>query len=246
TTESLRYQPGLLAARLAFEPPERISASRGFCPADPEALPHGFAAGFWVDMIVVDVPRYLAELLGEAAELGVLIEERRVTALSELEATVVVNCAGARAGVLAGDESVQSDWGMHVITTNPLGLEHHFMEIPALPPRWVSWMPRGDRLLIGGTSELRSDPAADPELGEALFAQAVAANPALASAEIVGFNAGLRGRREAVRVELETRAEVTMIHNYGHGGLGLTLSWGCADEVLRLLKTPRVEERAHE
>jgi D-amino-acid oxidase len=43
--------------------------------------------------------------------------------------------------------------------------------------------------------------------------------------------AGLRPYRNEVRVEREGN----IIHNYGHGGSGFTLAWGCANEVLRLI-----------
>lgn len=48
---------------------------------------------------------------------------------------------------------------------------------------------------------------------------------------------GLRPGREMVRLETETRRskdhkKTSIIHNYGHGGCGVTLCWGCADEVL--------------
>lgn len=29
---------------------------------------------------------------------------------------------------------------------------------------------------------------------------------------------------------------VQVIHNYGHGGSGVTLSWGCAHDVVNILK----------
>ena len=43
--------------------------------------------------------------------------------------------------------------------------------------------------------------------------------------------------RSAIRLERERVApDRWLIHNYGHGGAGVTLSWGCADEVARLVK----------
>src|SRR5262249_41621736 len=49
---------------------------------------------------------------------------------------------------------------------------------------------------------------------------------------------GLRPIRPRVRVEAESLAPTRIvIHNYGHGGAGVTLSWGCAQEVVRLVSS---------
>jgi len=48
--------------------------------------------------------------------------------------------------------------------------------------------------------------------------------------EIRDVKHGIRPVRPQVRLEREGR----VIHNYGHGGSGFTLSWGCAFGVLRL------------
>ena len=45
---------------------------------------------------------------------------------------------------------------------------------------------------------------------------------------------GLRPMRSAVRIERDPVHE-RLIHCYGHGGSGLTLSWGSADQVMKLL-----------
>jgi D-amino-acid oxidase len=57
----------------------------------------------------------------------------------------------------------------------------------------------------------------------------------LREAGIIGHRVGLRPTRPQVRLEESTVDRTRLIHNYGHGGAGVTLSWGCAREVLALV-----------
>jgi D-amino-acid oxidase len=52
---------------------------------------------------------------------------------------------------------------------------------------------------------------------------------------VLGHAVGLRPARQDVRLEAEPRPAGRLVHNYGHGGAGVTLSWGCAEEVVRLV-----------
>jgi glycine/D-amino acid oxidase-like deaminating enzyme len=50
--------------------------------------------------------------------------------------------------------------------------------------------------------------------------------------------AGVRPfRKGSYRLEAETIGSKFIVHNYGHGGAGITLSWGCAAKVADLVKT---------
>ena len=78
-------------------------------------------------------------------------------------------------------------------------------------------------------------------------------------AEVVGHWSGLRpGRRGGCRLEIGKDSDGLgrpIVHCYGHGGAGVTCSWGCADEVVVLAQkavatpmlpsTSRSEPRAH-
>ena len=54
-------------------------------------------------------------------------------------------------------------------------------------------------------------------------------------ARVLNTVVGLRPGRPVVRLEIERRGNSKIVHNYGHGGAGVTLSWGCAREVRELL-----------
>ena len=45
---------------------------------------------------------------------------------------------------------------------------------------------------------------------------------------------GYRHQRNTVRIELEEYHGRSVIHNYGHGGAGVTLSWSCAIQAASL------------
>lgn len=60
--------------------------------------------------------------------------------------------------------------------------------------------------------------------------------PDLSDAKILRFVAGLRPYRSTgLRLEVERVGEKIVVHDYGHGGAGVTLAWGCAEEVFALV-----------
>jgi D-amino-acid oxidase len=51
----------------------------------------------------------------------------------------------------------------------------------------------------------------------------------------LGHRVGLRPARPGDRLELDAIGGTAVVHNYGHGGAGVTLSWGCAEAVRDLV-----------
>ena len=97
-------------------------------------------------------------------------------------------------------------------------------------------IPRRSDCILGGTAEkgVWGDAPSD-ETTAAILERARTLEPRLHDAEVIEVRAGLRPGRDAVRLEMEhTDDGRALIHNYGHGGAGYTLAWGCADEVVAL------------
>ncbi len=208
-------------------------------PADPGDVPHGFGAGFRASMPMIDMPHYLDYLTRRLAGAGCEIEPREVRSLAEAAeaAPIVVNCAGLGAGALAGDDTMRPVFGQHVILANP-DVRQLFIELTQ-GPEWTCFFPHPQRVVCGGISiPDRWDTTPDPEVTDRILGHCRQVEPRLRDAEVIGVITGLRPDRPAVRVQSEPLGRSRCIHNYGHGGNGVTLSWGCARDVVRLVTHP--------
>jgi len=205
-------------------------------PADPADLPKGYGVGFRATWPMIDMPQYLAFLTRRLAAAGCQIEEHPVRSLAEAAETapIVVNCAGLGAGALTGDDTVRPRFGQHVVLTNP-GLRQLFLEIHE-DPEWTCYFPHPQRVVCGGISiPGRSDTTPDPEVTERILQRCRRIEPRLGDAAVTETITGLRPDRPSVRLEAEPLGRSRCVHNYGHSGNGVTLSWGCARDVVRLV-----------
>lgn len=209
-------------------------------PADPTDIPDGFPNGFRATVPMIDMPSYLDYMTRRLAAAGCEIEERPVRSLAEAAdaAPIVINCAGLGAAQLTGDDTLSPLFGQHVVLTNP-GLRQLFLEINS-GPEWTCFFPHPQRVVCGGISVAgRWDMTAEPDLTERIVDRCRQIEPRLADAEIIETITGLRPGRASVRLEAEplgrAPGQALCIHNYGHGGNGVTLSWGCARDVVRLV-----------
>ena len=100
-------------------------------------------------------------------------------------------------------------------------------------------VPRTHDIVLGGTyEENEEDRSTDDNAIKAIIARCAKLCPALADKkrEVLGSACGLRPVRSVVRLEAEKISDKrTIIHNYGHGGAGVTLAWGCAGDVAEIL-----------
>ncbi|WP_211191984.1 FAD-dependent oxidoreductase [Actinoplanes sp. TBRC 11911] len=181
---------------------------------------------------LVEMETYLPWLRQGLIDDGVRIERRRVSSLSPAlaAAPLVVNATGLAAGELCGDPAVFAARGHVVITDNP-GLDVSVRDEDN--PAGLTYVhPRSHDVVLGGTYEVGQwslEP--DPAEVTAILRRCAALEPRLAGVRVRGSKVGLRpGRRGGPRVEAAGR----VIHAYGHGGAGMTLSWGCADEIAGL------------
>jgi D-amino-acid oxidase len=187
-------------------------------------------------MPMIDMPHYLDYLTRRLVAAGCDIEAHPVRSLAEVADTapIVVNCAGLGAGALSGDDSVRPLFGQHVVLANP-GLRQLFIEMNE-GPEWVCFFPHPQRVVCGGIRiPDRWDTTPDSEVTDRILDRCRRIEPRLVNAEVIETITGLRPDRPSVRVEAEPLGRARCIHNYGHSGNGVTLSWGCARDVVRLV-----------
>jgi D-amino-acid oxidase len=144
----------------------------------------------------------------------------------------MINCAGIGARELVRDHDLEPHRGQVAIVPRIEGLS---CAIVCDDEPLMYAIPRAKDCVFGGTNDVSDNLLTDPATTSRIVTECsrvlnIDKPPVLAE------RVGLRPfRRSGVRLERDRlRASRTIIHNYGHGGAGFTLSWGCARKVLEL------------
>jgi len=234
----VRMLPGIELLPRRADPramPEWAAAVPGFRVAAKDEVPEG-RVGWSMTVPVADTAVYLRWLAARFAANGGAMEIRRIASLDEAAAAapLVVNCSGLGARELAGDRSMVPIRGQVMRVENP-GLTRFWLD-EYHPEGMLYIIPRQTDCILGGTAdEGEEDLATDFDVSEAIRWRCAELEPDLADARLLEHRVGLRPWRPAIRLEAETLpGGGRVIHNYGHGGAGVTLSWGCAEEVVSL------------
>jgi len=206
--------------------------------ARPDELPPGYPHGLRFVVPLVEMPTYLPYLYESVLRTGAQHVQRRLVALDqvlELGPDVVVNAAGLAAGELAGDNTTFPVRGQIVRVVNP-GLSLSVRD-EQHPGGRAYVHPRSQDCILGGTLEVGVwDTTPDPDETTAILARCADIVPALVGAPVLESIVGLRPGRREIRLEVdESLLPVPVVHNYGHGGSGITVGWGCAADATALV-----------
>ena len=183
--------------------------------------------GYTVVVPLIETPVYLPWLAA-----GLTIERRTIAHFDELaEFDLIVNCAGLGARELC-EEWNDLHPGRGVLLKAPYRGARMFT-VAATADHLTYILTRGDDILLGGTNDQREDEDVDSEVTEAIYARCAKLLPSLPVQYVT--EVGFRPHRS--RVLLARSEGSRIIHNTGHGGAGVTVSWACAREVARLAGT---------
>lgn len=217
-----------------------VSAIPNFRHASPQELRPGYQDAYVFEAPVIDTHVYLDYLVCSVQTLGGKIERRVLNDLSEafVHSAAVINCSGLGARDLLHDTELRPARGQTV------RIRHNGSRLTLLdedgPNRLAYIVPRTHDIILGGTYEENIESIeVDPQEARAILRRCAALAPEFAHVsqeDILSVQCGLRPVRSIIRLEAERPApDRLLLHNYGHGGAGITLSWGCAQEVASLL-----------
>src|SRR5437667_4557365 len=200
-----------------------------------EMLPM-FKSGFAIVVPLMDTTTYLDYLTNRFVNAGGSINGNvRFEKLENVDSKfdLVINCAGIGAKMLLPDVDLEPHRGQVAIVPKlDLG---HAVVCDDFPLMYA--IPRANDCVFGGTNEQSDNRDVDPATTSRIVASCSRVLK-IDKPKVLAERVGLRPfRKSGVRLERNRLHDGrTVIHNYGHGGSGFTLSWGCAKKVFDLAR----------
>jgi D-amino-acid oxidase len=224
-------------AQHAGESHSIISETNRPAIAQPAELAAAFTNGFAMNVPLMDTTIYLDYLAQRFITAGGVINSGIcLTTLQDIsrEFDLLVNCAGIGAKSLVDDADLESHRGQVVIVPRLAPTRAIVCDDPPL----MYAIPRTKDCIFGGTNEISEDRRVNPAATSQIVAECSRALN-IDQPKVLAEKVGLRPfRKSGVRVCIERLSDGrSAIHNYGHGGSGFTLSWGCAQKVFSLVQT---------
>lgn len=198
-------------------------------------IPREYKHVYSFSSYVVECSIYLLWLLNRFKCNGGTVQCRHISTLDELSSfNVIVNCTGLGSRQLVSDQSIYPTRGDAVTVRAPWVKQFIFL---INKEQYTYVFPRSSSVLCGGTGiDHDWSDVPDPLVTENILKRCAEVVPSLADAEVIDQYAGLRPMRTRVRLEAVPHDQQTVIHCYGHGGKGITYSWGCADDVCKIIE----------
>ena len=197
-----------------------------------------FKSGFSITVPLMDTTIYLDYLVNRFQKAGGSINER--VRFNQLEAVdpkfdLVINCAGIGARELVHDVDLEPHRGQVAIVPKIDNKMKCAIVCDNAPLMYA--IPRTNDCVFGGTNDVSDDLNPDSMTTKAIVAECARVLE-IESPRVLRERVGLRPfRKSGVRLEKEKLSDGrTVIHNYGHGGSGFTLSWGCAENVFSFVR----------
>nr|XP_046268806.1 D-aspartate oxidase isoform X2 [Scatophagus argus] len=197
---------------------------------------HKFGQAFTT--IKCECSSYLPWLEKRFRRAGGLVEQRKISSLEELSNSydIIVNCSGLGAKALVGDDKVYPVRGQ-VLKVEAPWLQHFIRDSDGKTYIY----PGIHSVTVGGTRQ-EDDWRLQVDEGdtESILMRGGRLEPSLSKAKVLSKWVGLRPSRRNPRVERELvelqGRRVPVVHNYGHGGWGVTLAWGTGLDALGLVR----------
>lgn len=202
-----------------------------------DELPDGYIDAYQTEAVMMDTSIYMDYLVEMFKNLEGKLVQKTINNIQEglVEYEIVVNCTGLGSRELFNDNSIYPVRGQ-IVRVKPNGFDQVIADDEG-HNSLAYIIPRINDIVLGGTAQVNDwNLEVDPKDTKEILRKCAAIAPELKNVEIIGESVGLRPVRDEIRLEAEDYSGKTVIHNYGHGGSGFTLSWGCGQGVTSLVE----------